>query len=201
MNALALDHATAVLVPKNRGLAAQVARVLSWGSDLECVRTNVRGEDVPYLANELVRAGRRVLAFTGDDLIEEWLADGNTLDPKLQRSRTLWFDPEAIYGAPALCLIGEPSFDKMSALGDDKLRIAVCARYRRQAQRFLKQWAACAIPYELLPIAGSVETVLLHGIAALIIDVVVTGRTIAAAGLHVHRVISTSDLAILESLP
>jgi len=33
----------------------------------------------------------------------------------------------------------------------------------------------------------------------LIVDIVVTGRTVAEAGLQVLRVISTSDLAVLET--
>jgi ATP phosphoribosyltransferase len=51
----------------------------------------------------------------------------------------------------------------------------------------------------LVPIAGSVETVLLSGVAELMIDIVVTGRTLREAGLSVLRVISTSDLAVLET--
>lgn len=196
MSSITLDPTT-IIAPKNRGLAVQVARALEQHSEREttCV---IRGEDVPFLANQLARTGRRVLAFTGDDLLEEWLAAGNVLDSTLTRSRSIWADEEAIYGAPALCLIGERSF-KLPTRPEERLRVAVCARYRQLATRFLADWLGSADCYELIPIVSSVESVVLHGIADLMIDVVLTGRTISAAGLRVHRVISTSDLAVLES--
>ncbi|HEV3090747.1 MAG TPA: hypothetical protein VGX91_04800 [Candidatus Cybelea sp.] len=199
MNATVASDNTTVLLPKNRGLAAQLSHVLDAKAWERCAPRAVKGEDVPYLANELARAGRRVLAFTGEDLVEEWLAAGNALDLRLSRSRMLWRDPQAIYGAPALCLIGSPAGDLAAGETDDAepVRIAVCARYRRLAERFLTQWTAR--PYELVPIAGSVETVLLSGVAELMIDIVVTGRTLREAGLSVLRVISTSDLAVLET--
>ncbi len=71
-----------------------------------CDPTFVRGEDVPLLANELARSGRSVLAFTGEDLLEEWLAGGRTLDARITRRSIAWNDPSARYGKPALCLIG-----------------------------------------------------------------------------------------------
>jgi ATP phosphoribosyltransferase len=163
------------------------------------VKTSVRGEDVPYFANELARSGQRVVAFTGDDLVDEWLAAGNIFDRRLGRRRIHWADPEAIYGAPALCLIGG---NESAAARARPVRIAVCARYRHLAERFLAAWTSgdnCG--YELVPFQGSLEAVLLQGVADLVIDIVVTGMTIAAAGLRVHRVISTSDLAVLESNP
>lgn len=200
MNALMAEPATVLLVPKNRGLVEQVARALDQRDDVSSC--SMRGEDIPYLANELARRGRRVLAFTGDDLVDEWIAAGNTLDQRLQRRRIRWEDPAAIYGAPALCLIGWGPFD--SAQDDKKggrIRVAVCARYRNLAERFLAACAGDGNAYELISIQGTLETMLLQGVADLIIDIVVTGRTIAEAGLRVLRVISTSDLAVLESRP
>lgn len=193
MSSVAFDPT--IIAPKNHGLAIQTARALKQLSKTN-VSCTIRGEDVPYLANQLVREGRSLLAFTGDDLLDEWLAAGNVLDARLRRSRMIWSDPAAVYGAPALCLIGEPAFE-LSTRPREGLRIAVCARYRRLATRFLAEWLG-RVQYDLTAITGSVETVVLHGVAELMIDVVVTGRTISAAGLRVHRVISTSDLAILE---
>ncbi|HEY2476975.1 MAG TPA: hypothetical protein VGI19_19500 [Candidatus Cybelea sp.] len=200
MHAIALEDATTtVLVPKNRGLAEQVRRALVHFSDEPFAGDAVRGEDVAYIANEIARSGRGVLAFSGDDLVDEWLAAGNKLDPRIRRERIMWSDPGALYGAPALCLIGsaEESFFGGAAIR----RIAVCSRYRNLARRFLAQWANASFAYEIVEISGAVETVLLKGVADFMIDVVVTGRTIAQAGLRVHRVISTSDLAVLQWSP
>ncbi len=199
MSAIALERATTVLVPKNRGLAEQVQRALAHLGEERLTRDAVRGEDVAYIASEIARSGRGVLAFSGDDLVDEWLAAGNSLDPRIRRDRIMWSDPAAVYGAPALCLIGS----KDGPLNDRATitRIAVCTRYLNLARRFLNQWSGATLPYELVPVTGAVETILLKGVADLMIDVVVTGRTIAAAGLQVRRVISTSDLAVLEWLP
>lgn len=199
MHAIALEDATTVLVPKNRGLAEQVRRALVQFGEDHLARDVVRGEDVAYITNEIARSGRSVLAFSGDDLVDEWLAAGNELDPRIRRGRIMWSDPAALYGAPALCLIGsaEDSFLEGAAIR----RIAVCSRYRNLARRFFAQWANASFAYELIEISGAVETVLLKGVADFMIDVVVTGRTIAQAGLRVHRVISTSDLAVLQWSP
>lgn len=188
---------TVVLLPKNRGLAAQAARAFQQRNPGEVEEYSVRGEDVPLLANELAAAQRRVLAFTGEDLLEEWLRAGNALDPKLARQRELWSDPTAIYGAPALCLIGARSL----AIGEDSaaIRIAVCARYSRLAEPFLADLQKSGLNVECISIQGSLETVVLQGLADYIVDIVVTGRTIVQAGLRVVRVISVSDLAVLES--
>jgi ATP phosphoribosyltransferase len=194
--ALVAESTTTLLVPKNRGLAAQVARALERRPSGVYVKSVVRGEDVPYLSNELARSGMRVVGYTGDDLVDEWLAAGNEFNRCLYRSRIPWLEPAAIYGAPALCLIGRTQPGLAAELG----RVAVCARYLRLAERFLATSFEKAA-YELVPIQGALETVLLNGVADAIIDVVLTGRTIAAAGLRVHQVISTSDLAVLESNP
>jgi ATP phosphoribosyltransferase len=225
MSVLMAEPATTMLlVPKNRGLVAQVTRAVEQLTIDDLAQCRVRGEDIPYLANEFARRGRRVVAITGDDLVDEWLAAGNAFDERVERSRVRWEDPAALYGAPALCLIGGSPFDfaqgdKGATQGDrgpaqrDKgvalgngvrtppIRVAVCARYRCLAERFLQGCAADGNVYELVSIQGSLETMLLHGIADLVIDIVVTGKTIAESGLRVLRVISTSDLAVLESQP
>lgn len=187
---------TIVLLPKNRGLAGQLERVrdrcvIPSGIDLQ-----VRGEDVPLFASELSRLGQRVLAFTGDDLLDEWLLAGNTLDEGLDRRRLAWSDPNALFGAPALCLLGTSH----EVLRERRpLRIAVCTRYRELTQRFLAALRADGVVLDPLPISGSLETWLRSGVTDLAIDIVVTGETMRQANLRVLRVISTSDIAVLES--
>jgi ATP phosphoribosyltransferase len=52
---------------------------------------------------------------------------------------------------------------------------------------------------DALAIQGTLETCLVSGVADLIVDIVVSGRTVQQAGLQVLRVIRTSDIAVLES--
>jgi ATP phosphoribosyltransferase len=183
-----------VLVAKNRGLSHQVARAAAVVPALgAATRYAVRGEDVPYLSNAFARSGRGVVAVTGDDLVDEWLAAGNKLDPSIRRRRIPWADPAARYGKPALCLIGAPA----ARPAGEAVRVAICTRYWNLAMRFFARSANEAT--EFVPIQGALETVCLEGLADFIVDVVVTGETAARAGLVVHEVISLSDVAILET--
>ena len=187
-----------VLLPKNRGLTQRVDRWLQVNplpDGGELVR--VRGEDVPMFADQMARGGRSVFAFTGDDLLDEWLALGNALCERLERDRVAWNDPRALYGAPALSLIG-PAGEALAS-GDPPRRVAVCSRYRALAERFIRMMARDRIALEAVTVSGAVETFVASGVADLAIDIVVTGKTLAQAGLAVLRVISTSDLAVLKT--
>jgi ATP phosphoribosyltransferase len=186
-----------VLIPKNRGLAAMAddaVRLRALGADAE--RTFVRGEDVPFLASEVARGGRPLLAFTGDDLLDEWLASGRALDPRIRRTSVPWNDPKARYGKPALCLIG-PRGTPLPDAGD--LRVAVCAKYGNLARRYLCGLERPGRAIDPILISGTVEAALLHDAADFMIDVVVSGSTIDALGLEVREIIQTSDLAVLEA--
>jgi ATP phosphoribosyltransferase len=186
------------LIPKNRGLTGQFAPVCESLVPAGSTQVTVRGEDVPMLANAVAKSGRSVVAFTGDDLLDEWLLAGNALHSRLLRGRVAWRDPQAIYGAPALCLIGK-SFALLSE--PRTLRIAVCDRYQRLTEGHLGALRRTGIQLEVVPIAGAVEACIASGVTDLIVDIVVTGRTVSDAGLHVLRVISTSDVAVLETAP
>jgi ATP phosphoribosyltransferase len=187
-----------ILLPKNRGLIAQIELTLEGRAiPASAQYVRVRGEDVPLLADEFVRSERPVLAFTGDDLVEEWLAAGNILCPRLNRDRIAWNDPAAVYGAPALCLIGWP--DQGTRRGKATNRVAACARYRALAQRFIRSLPGEGAAPELVLVSGAVETFVARGVVDYAVDVVLTGKTLAQAGLAVLRVISTSDVAVLEA--
>jgi len=186
-----------VLIPKNRGLAAMADYALRTCLPLGAFeRTFVRGEDVPLLANEVARSGRPVIALTGEDLLEEWLAGGRNLDRRLSRSAIAWNDPQARYGKPALCLIG-PRGVALPQRGD--LRVAVCAKYENLARRFLRALESPELRIEPVAIAGTVEAALLHDIADFMIDIVVSGKTIDELDLEVQSILMKSDLALLES--
>lgn len=197
MQTQAIVAPVVVLVPKNRGLAAMADRGLrAYAANTPIERTFVRGEDVPFLANELARTGRSMLAFTGDDLLDEWIESGRTLDPRVTRSKLAWTDPDARYGKPALCLIG-PRGTPMPDRG--VLRVAVCAKYGNLARRYLRTLATDTLSIDTVVINGSVEAAILHNVADFMVDVVVSGKTIDQLDLDVRDVIYTSDLAVLEA--
>lgn len=187
---------TTILVAKNRGLIAQASRVLhARGLRSGEIASYVRGEDVAQLANTTVREGRDLFAVTGDDLLDNWLAAGNELDARIERQRAPWRDGNAIYGKPALCLIAP----QQTRLDRGALRIAVCGRYANLAEPALQGLERGGARIVRTYCEGALETVLTAGMADAIIDIVVTGQSIAAVGLSVRVVLYTSDLAVLAT--
>jgi ATP phosphoribosyltransferase len=184
-----------VFAPKNRGLAAQAQAALSRREPFDGEEIcRVRGEDVPYLAGQAAARGQSVYALTGEDLLEEWLAAGNTLDRRLRRDRIEWNDPAALFGKPALCLIGTAPKQERR-----ELRVGICARYARLADRYVKRLEDAGVTVQRAYFQGALETVVASGMVDAVIDIVLTGRSIAEFGLCVYDVISTSDLAVLVS--
>jgi ATP phosphoribosyltransferase len=197
MEAATVSAPTVVLLPKNRGLAAMAEYALRSNPPSGAYEpTFVRGEDVPLLANELARSGRSVLALTGEDLLEEWLAGGRTLDARITRRSIAWNDPNARYGKPALCLIG-PRGVPLPQRGE--LRVALCGKYENLARGYLRTLERPGLRIEPVLIAGTVEAAILHNVAAFMIDIVVSGNTIDDLDLDVRDVIMTSDLVRLEA--
>lgn len=185
-----------LLLPKNRGLEAQVENALQQRPPTAGETAyRLRGEDIADLTCRLAGEGRNVAAYTGEDLLEEWLAAGNALDPRINRTRIAWCDPAAIYGKPALCLIG-PSVPAVRS--GSTTRVAICARYQNLAKRYLSE-LPLGENVELTLVNGGLEAVLCERIADFIVDIVVTGKTIRGAGLSVRRVFFKSDLVLLET--
>lgn len=183
-----------IFLPKNRGLAAQTEAAcvhLAFAGDPVC---SVRGEDVPHLASRAAARGQDVCALTGEDLLEEWLAAGNVLDPRLRRESIAWRDPAAIFGKPALCLIGPPR-----RTAGQELSVGICARYARLAERFLRKIETAGTIVHRSYFQGALETVAAARLTDAVIDIVLTGRSIAEYGLCVYELISTSDLAVLTT--
>ncbi len=186
---------TVAILPKNRGLATAAAD--AFGASSPCADTRrafARGEDIPMLASELARRGRGVVAYTGCDLLEEWLAAGNRLDPRLDTVIIPWNDPAARFGKPALCAIAPRDYTLPER---GIVRAAYCARYPTLAQQYLATLATAERSIEPIAIGGTVENALAYGMADLMIDIVLTGGTIDAMDLEIVEVIFRSDLAML----
>ncbi len=186
---------TVVILPKNRGLAATAAAAFdAYAPAGEAARTLARGEDIPLLASDLARRGRSVIAYTGCDLLAEWLAAGNRLDARLETVTIPWVDPRARYGKPTLCAITPRGYDFPPS---GTVRAAYCARYPMLARSYLTTLATAQRSIEPIAISGTVESAIAYGMADVMIDIVLTGSTIDAMGLEVRDVLFRSDLAML----
>ncbi len=186
-----------IVVPKNRGLAERAEKALtSAGISAGAKRCRVRGEDVPAIASMLAAQGDAVLAFTGEDLLAEWLAGGSVLDGRLRRRTVEWFDRKAIFGKPSLCLVTPPD----APLSQNRRRVAICARYAKLAEPELQRIERdLGISLERSYHHGALEILLEHGLADAIVDIVVTGSTIRERGLRIVDLFFRSDLAVLET--
>lgn len=186
-----------VVVPKNSGLAERVERALALEGPLEAGRVcKIRGEDVPAFASMLAASGHAVRAFTGEDLLEEWLDRGYALDGALRTRRIEWSDGDAIFGKPALCLIARAG----RSLSAGRTRVAICARYGKLAERGLAGIEArLGTPLDRSYHQGALEALLEHDLADAIVDIVVTGNTIRARGFRVIDLFFRSDLMMLET--
>ena len=93
------------VVPNNRSLANYVGTALNYlGNPSKDRIIESRGEDIPFIVEELSKNGKRVIGLTGKDLLKEYgSAKYNT---KLVVLKTIvWFDKNAIFGKPVLCLL------------------------------------------------------------------------------------------------
>ena len=79
------------------------------------------------------------------------------------------------------------------------MRIGMCRRYTNLSGRYVEQLRAAGIFAATVTLEGTLETLIDAGIADIILDIVVTGRTIRERGLVVHDVLCTSDLVVLET--
>ena len=110
-------------IPKNSGLHEYVNNLLSEigvrnGGEFTRVDESVgaleiisaRGEDVPQRVDDCLLRGEVAYGLTGDDLFDEYMLGAD--DSPLGVLNTYdWFDPNAQFYRPALCLLNREGLD------------------------------------------------------------------------------------------
>jgi len=189
-----------LLLPKNSGLLRWREQALQ---DLilpkgACILER-RGEDVPRLVAEITEQGKSVIGITGDDLYDEARYRYPELMKKARLLNTTdWFDKKAVYGRPALALIGKKEGvlldkSKMGAIG-------VPSKYRETSRRFLRSVYGKNFKDELVFVySGSVEENISLGLYSFAIDIVYTGATLRESGLEILDVVRCSDISTIAS--
>ena len=199
-------------IPKNSGLHEYVNNLLSeigvsGGGEFtrtdESVGTleiiSARGEDVPQRVDDCLLRGEVAYGLTGDDLFDEYMLGAG--DSPLGVLNTYdWFDPNAQFYRPALCLLNrEGRIPDSSAM----VSIAVNKKYELSSRQYLSQrFQSSKLQISIVAYAGDTENTVAEGTHDWCIEVVYRGeRSPASAmsktGLKVAEVVRFSDISLI----
>ena len=199
-------------IPKNSGLHEYVNNLLSEigvrdGGEFtradESVGTleiiSARGEDVPQRVDDCLLRGEVAYGLTGDDLFDEYMLGAG--DSPLGVLNTYdWFDSNAQFYRPALCLLNrEGRIPDSSAV----VSIAVNKKYELSSRQYLSQcFQASKLQISIVAYAGDTENTVAEGTHDWCIEVVYRGeRSPASAmsktGLKVAEVVRFSDISLI----
>jgi len=184
-----------IVVPNNKSLAGYVERTLQYlGNPSRDKIVVSRGEDVPFIIEELSQTGKRVIGLTGRDLFKEYeLSKYNT---KLTVLKTIsWEDKKAMFGKPVLCLLG--SKDKKLEDLPKNLKVCINSKYKNLAKRYLNLLEENGFKFSKIYLSGSTEAAYCNGLSDLVIDIVYTGASMKNANLEVYDKIFESDFVII----
>ena len=184
-----------IVVPNNKSLANYVDITLRYlGNQCKDRVVVSRGEDVPFIIEELSQNGKKAIGLTGRDLFKEYeLSNYNT---KLLVLKTInWNDKNAMFGKPVLCLLG-PKGKKLEDLPKN-LRVSINSKYKNLAKKYLNILEDKGYRFAKIYLSGSTESAYCNGISDLVIDIVYTGSSIKNANLEVYDKIFESDFVIV----
>ena len=184
-----------IVVPNNKSLANYVDITLRYLGNPSKDRVVVsRGEDVPFIIEELSQNGKKAIGLTGRDLFKEYeLSNYNT---KLLVLKTInWNDKNAMFGKPVLCLLG-PRGKKLEDFPKN-LRVSINSKYKNLAKKYLNILEDKGYRFAKIYLSGSTESAYCNGISDLVIDIVYTGLSIKNANLEVYDKIFESDFVIV----
>jgi len=207
-----------LLIPKNGGLNGYVREMLpEIGIDEAVVKELeratsfqrvtagdldlmlARGEDIPVRVRDLNESGDKAYGLTGDDLFDEFMFrwdDSDMYPVDLTVLNTYdWFDPEAEYRRPALCLMNKTG--KWEDVPLDA-SVAVNSKYSSQSERFLYEKASPrGVKFKTKEYAGDTEGTVAEGLTDCCIEIVYGGSSRTDNGLEVVEVVRFSDIALI----
>ena len=184
-----------IVVPNNRSLASYKDAALKYLGNINKDKIVVsRGEDIPFIVEELAGNGKTAVGLTGRDLFREFELSG--CGTKLAVIRTInWSDKNAIFGKPVLCLLG-PKDKKLEDLSKN-LRVSINSKYKNLAKKYLNLLEDKGYNFAKIYLSGSTESAYCNGISDLVIDIVYTGASIKNSNLEVYDKIFESDFVII----
>jgi len=182
-------------VPNNRSLANYVEIALNY-----CVNPTKdriiksRGEDIPFIVEELSQNGKTVVGLTGKDLLREY--ELSKYNSKLAILKTvLWRDNNAMFGKPVLCLLG-PKNKELEELPKN-LKVCINSKYKNLSKKYLNLLEGKGYTFVKIYLSGSTEAAYSNGLSDLVIDIVYTGTSMKNANLRVYDRIFESDFVMI----
>ena len=203
-------------IPKNNGLHKYVNDLLDEigvRDGGEFTRTNedvgaleiisARGEDVPQRVEDCLLRGESAYGLTGDDLFDEYML--GTDDSELQVLNTYdWFDPNAQFQRPALCLLNPKGKIPDSPT---KVSIAVNKKYELTSHQYLSQRShdSNLQVISIVAYAGDTEDTVAEGTHDGCVEVVYRGESspksaISKAGLKIAEVVRFTDISLIGQI-
>ena len=160
---------------------------------------SVRGEDAPQRVDDCLLRGEPAYGLTGDDLFDEYML--GTRDSPLGALNTYdWFDPQAQFYRPALCLL-----NPLGALprSPASVSIAVNKKYEHTSREYLSQrFEGTQVNYSVVTYAGDTENTVAEGTHDWCVEVVYRGNksahsAMSRTGLKVAEVVRFSDISLI----
>jgi len=184
-----------IVVPNNRSLANYVETALRYlGNPSKDKVVISRGEDVPFIIEELSQNGKKAIGLTGRDLFKEY--ELSKYSTNLIVLKTIgWNDKNAMFGKPVLCLLGQKG-KKLEDL-PKSLRVSINSKYKNLAKKYLNTLEDKGYKFAKIYLSGSTESAYCNGISELVIDIVYTGLSMKNANLEVYDKLFESDFVIV----
>jgi len=182
-----------LILPKNSGLAEYRSKL----EELPNQKMVVRGEDVPFFVESLSKKGVKCFGVTGEDLFKEYKFK-EPFGSVTKINTVPWVDEAALFGKPALCLLGPQgkSLNNLDTFGAKPI-IAISSKYKSIANNYLGKLEQKGFSFEKIYLTGAIETAAKLGIVDLAIDIVSSGRSAKEAGLRVYDRIMESNIVIV----
>ena len=160
---------------------------------------SARGEDVPQRVDDCIQRGEVAYGLTGDDLFDEYIL-GASNSPLGVLNTYDWFDPNAQFKRPALCLLNREGLIPESS---PPVSIAINKKYERTScQYLLQQLQLRDLQFSVVAYAGDTENTVAEGTHDWCVEVVYRGdkspdSAMSRTGLRVAEVVRFSDISLI----
>lgn len=200
-----------LVIPKNPGLKGYAWKVLKeaglepskWDKTVDTIVQDNwltvllrRGEDIPQVVLDENEMGRIAIGLTGDDLFDEYRMRKSKHGLRVLNTYD-WFDPEARFLRPALCLI-----NKSGNVNDLPLevKVALNGKYEITGRNYLANDTKMeGKSFIVTTFEGNLEDALARGSYDCCIDTIYSGRSIDKRELKVADIIRFSDLVLITA--
>ena len=184
-----------IVVPNNKSLLSYRDMALDYlGKPAKEGIIESRGEDIPFIVEELSQNGKKIFGLTGSDLLKEYQMSKYESQLRVVK-KISWLDKKAMFGKPALCLLGPKNKNIEQLSGNFK--VCINSKYKNLAKRYLNVLENKGCKFMKIYLSGSTEAAYTNGLSDLVIDIVYTGASMEKADLKVYDKIFESDFVII----